>query len=50
MTKELTHKCDLCNKEFTHKPLPVVDENFKVQRGVISCGCHIYTEEDDTTT
>lgn len=42
-----TYKCDLCDKEFTHDPLPVVDENFKVQEGVISCGCHIYTGEDE---
>jgi len=42
-----THKCDLCDKEFNHEPLPVTDENYNVDEGIISCGCHIYTGEDD---
>lgn len=31
--------CDMCGKEFIGKSYKVVDENFNVQKGLISCGC-----------
>lgn len=35
------HKCDLCLESFLHEPIKVYDENHKLQKGVVSCGCHI---------
>jgi hypothetical protein len=32
-------KCDLCGKKFTTKHYFVYDENYKIQLGLIHCGC-----------
>ncbi len=37
------HKnCDLCGEDFYHEPtdVPVVDENYNAQEGLVACGCH----------
>lgn len=33
--------CDLCDKFYTDKGYPVVDENYRTQKGLRSCGCNM---------
>jgi hypothetical protein len=38
--------CDLCGNEFTGKSHEVLDENFNIQKGLISCGCNLNTDDN----
>jgi hypothetical protein len=38
MEKEVK-RCDLCGKKLATKHYPVYDENYKIQPGIIHCGC-----------
>lgn len=33
--------CDMCGEKFTGKSFKVYDENNRLQKGLISCGCHM---------
>lgn len=35
--KEMIRLCDMCGEPFKGPSFPVVDENYKVQKGIIQC-------------
>jgi ribosomal protein L37AE/L43A len=34
-------KCDMCGEEFTGETYKVYNENNALQKGLVSCGCHM---------